>query len=67
MAPPPPATAAAGLVMLELEGGIEALLMLKLVELSGFFPELKEREGERLIKGNNATDKEHHRSYYETC
>ena len=32
---PPPATAA-GLVMLELEGGIEAL---QLVELSGFFPE----------------------------
>ena len=34
MAPPP--AAAAGLVVLELEGGIEAL---KLVELSGFFPE----------------------------
>ena len=47
MVPPP---AAAGLVMLELEGVIEALLMLKLVELCGFFPEggvEGERERER--------------------
>ena len=67
MAPPPAATAA-GLVMLKLEGVIEAL---QLVELSGFFPEEgeggREREGKRLIKRNNAIDKEYHKSCYETC